>query len=104
LGKKSCERSDWFREPVRATMTRRTKSACEIQRDSIWEFEDGECVVHYPAKSVPYPVRFSGERTVLLARQLREGDHLVLEKARFRVPYGRRETQVFVKRFHIISD
>lgn len=86
------------------TRTRRTKSACELQGRSIWQFEDGECVVHYPGKSVRYPVRFSGEQTVLMARQLRAGDHLVLDKARFRVPYGRRETQLFVKRFHIIND
>jgi hypothetical protein len=102
LSKKHDKREDWFKEPVNVTMTRDTKHSCEVFRNkSIQPVEDGECVIHYPNKDSFYPIRFAHDSIIERARKLRAGDNLVLLKARFRRPFGRSETQLYVKSFEV---
>jgi hypothetical protein len=102
LSKKHDKREDWFKEPVNVTMTRDTKHSCEVFRNkSIQPVEDGECVIHYPNKDSFYPIRFAHDSIIERARKLRAGDNLILLKARFRRPFGRSETQLYVKSFEV---
>jgi hypothetical protein len=102
LSKKHDKREDWFKEPVNVTMTRDTKHSCEVfRKKSIQPVEDGECVIHYPNKDSFYPIRFAHDSIIEKARKLRAGDNLVLLKARFRRPFGRSETQLYVKSFEV---
>ena len=102
LSKKHDKRQDWFKEPVNVTMTRDTKHSCEVfRKKSMQPVEDGECVIHYPNKDSFYPIRFAHDSIIEKARKLRAGDNLVLLKARFRRPFGRSETQLYVKSFEV---
>jgi len=102
LSKKHDKREDWFKEPVNVTMTRDTKHSCEVfRKKSMQPVEDGECVIHYPNKDSFYPIRFAHDSIIEKARKLRAGDNLVLLKARFRRPFGRSETQLYVKSFEV---